>query len=232
MPGANSRAVAWAWTTLTGVVAACGGVQRLPRNVEIEPRRGTPIPLQCQSPDPPAPAAVSAFPFDATWTREGVAFVNEHPLSVATVRARDVSPGWTNQQREVFPPRRPGAPPSPSLVPLGGDYWRDTRVHVAVVDGQPWVSSAFASSKNGTDPINRGNAGSGAMWRAVTLSRDYLRVSVGGDADSGVGIELLIEPGSESSQCGVAANEPKRVGPAGFEAYARAAVWRARTNPR
>jgi hypothetical protein len=212
------------------MTSGCGGVQELPNLAIVSSPDGKDLGRICKdSGSRPETAVVAGIPFEpAEWRAEGPAFDLKRRLQSSSVPARLVLPAWGNKIRGTFPATARG---KPSLVPIGGDYWWNTPYPIVPDDSGPWVSSAFTVAENG-QVGNRGDEPTGKLWRAVRVDEDYLRISVGGTDDVGVGVEILAKSGG-SLHCTTAKN-PLHPGvrvleaPPGYESYEPVALARGR----
>ncbi len=198
-----------------GMALVCSmcGVQKPPPHFPIPEPPGITA-YHCSPAEVPARAVIaSPAPFDATlksWTRTG-AFAQGQPIDVPNVRAQDVKIAPSPEQRKLMSSTASGK--ATSLVPIGGDYWRDTPYPIGPAASAPWVSSAFKSGAPHALPSRGGEDLTGTMTsEPFTLTNAYLRVYVGG-ADKGVGVQLLVKALPKKLACGDASKTAEDVGP-------------------
>jgi microsomal dipeptidase-like Zn-dependent dipeptidase len=204
-------------TSLLGVLLVCSmcGVQKPPPHFPIPEPAGITA-YRCHPPDVPAkPVIASPAPFDATlhaWTRTG-AFAQNQPIDAPNVRAQDVTLAPSDAQRKLMSANASAR--ATSVVPIGGDYWRDTPYPIGPVASGPWVSSAFKAGAPHTLPSRGGEDLTGTMTSGpFALASTYLRVYVGGTGKSGVGVQLLVRSLPKTMKCREAALTPEEAGPA------------------
>jgi len=214
---------------------ACNNkVQQLPENIPMPELPGTATPhLVCN-----AKAHRDALGAGAEqklgaamapgWQRTG-AFNEGQPLTSADVPASTVVPHWSPSQESLL--RKLGTATGErrtNLVPLGGDYWKKTKYPIAPAGTQAWLSTAFAETEVSVDGttrreiVNRGNDAFGDAWLELALNQPFLRISVGGDADPRVGVELLVRS-ADAANCRHATPSNNQ-GPRGFDHVVR--QWR------
>lgn len=210
----------------------CGGLQPLACEAPLATPPGAAVGFRCapipENVDPVPPSVLSFDPELRNWPDRDGAFARGQPLRGRGVLARDVHPRWTDDQIDTFP----GGKHARDLVPLGGDYWSDTEYPVVMDADRYWVSSAFSAPAEGASPPeNRGEGPTGSMWKAFVIDTKYIRVSVGGDDDDDVGVELLVDAtpdrnlsACEGSKAGHIIRRSPRV--ARFERYVPVQVWR------
>jgi microsomal dipeptidase-like Zn-dependent dipeptidase len=211
----TARVRALAVFSLSAVVVlgfqGCGIEQLAPHHAVPSPP-GQPVPFRCLPSLPGAAAAAApAQPAGggssvgaassplldddlSNWQRDGV-FKTQRVLRGALL-AKDVR-SWSDRDKKRI--REVTGAVGERLVPLGGDYWRDTTYRIARGERTPWVSSAYAP---GADSTSLMDAATGSMWRSLPLNGDVLRISVGGGTDPRVGVELLVETkGDDLTKC-------------------------------
>src|SRR5438309_11495781 len=113
----------------TGMALVCSmcGVQKPPPHFPIPEPAGITA-YRCRPADvAPKPVIATPVPFDAAltaWpTRTGV-FAQSPPIDEPRVRAQDVTLAPSAAQRKLMSASAQGR--ATSVVPIGGDFWRDT----------------------------------------------------------------------------------------------------------
>jgi microsomal dipeptidase-like Zn-dependent dipeptidase len=209
----TKRAPLLALTAMALVCSMCG-TQKPPPHFPIPAPPGN-TSYRCNPPDVPSrPVIASPAPFDVTlrsWTKTG-AFMQGQPIDVPRVRAQDVAVAPSPAQRKLLP--RGASARATSIVPIGGDFWRDTPYPIGPAVSAPWVSSAFRAGAPQALPSRGGEDLTGTMTsEPFTLTNAYLRVYVGGTGKSGVGVQLLVKALPKNLTCGDAAPTPEDIGP-------------------
>ena len=204
----------------------CGGLEPVPPRFAVPTPAGGPDWFHCsgasRTPVAASTGIASPLAFDAdleSWADRTGSFARAHPIHGKFVPAKDVDPHWDPSQLALFSDR--GARRKNSLVPIGGTYWKDTPYPVANDPDAVWVSSAFVDVPGGL-PRDEGDAATGAMAKVFDITTDYLRMSLGGDRDPDVGVELLVAPRSGRDLSGCEEQSHKALGrrPPGGHGYA------------
>ena len=201
----------------TGMALVCSmcGTQKPPPHFPVPEPKGIQA-YRCQPADlPPKPVLTAPVPFEATlkaWPTKTGAFAQGQPIDVPRVRAQDVTLAPTAKQQKLMSPT--ASTRATSLVPIGGDYWRDSPYPIGPAASAPWVSSAFRTGAPHALPSRGAEDLTGSMTSdPFVLSNRYLRVYVGGTGKTGVGVQLLVKALPKTLKCGDAAATPEDVGP-------------------
>ncbi len=205
---------------VAGLVAvAC--VEPVPPRYPVPSPPGDPFPWRCRALPGAVTAPPSPFDLDETlsnWPHRHGVFDAARPITAKSIPAKDVRARWTKAQSEEIPNRQRAG--GGALVALGGSYWQRTKYPIAA---SAWVSSGY---ERGLGPAR--DELEGSMWRELTIEGDTLRVSVGGDDDPSVGVELLVETNDPSELAGCNAPASARPAIEGHERYVPVFVVRGR----
>jgi microsomal dipeptidase-like Zn-dependent dipeptidase len=194
------------WVCAIAVGCAMCGVQPLPAHFPVPTPPGISA-YHCHPTDSVSPEIARPVPFDKAWPTKTGVFLGG-PIDVPQVRSQDILLTLDEKQRKLLSSSSRAR--AASLVPIGGDYWRDTPYPIGPAVSAPWVSSAFKAGGPDTLPSRGGEELQGMMTSApFELKGKYLRVYVGGTGKAGVGVQLLVKALPKTFTCGDADDGPK-----------------------